>query len=408
MTDPKPTDNFRELRDFLRDHLMHSVIPFWLKHAIDESGGVNTCIRDDGAIISRDKWLWSQWRAVWVFSKLYNQVERNEEWLEIAQWTYSFVSRFGWDDEVGGWRLRLSHDGKVLDGCESIYVDGFAIYALTEFARASGWDEPIALARKTADNVLRRLRTPHDQIPHWPYPVPAGAKVHGIPMMFSLVLWELGQFLDELRYRDAAAAMSDDIFDNFYRPDRDLILERIAADNTELPPPVGTAVVPGHAIEDMWFQIHIARDRGDRERIAQACRIILRHVELGWDNTCGGGMLLAIDADGRKDVAWEFAETKLWWPQTETLYALLLAYEQTRKPAFLDWYAKLHDYSFEHYPVAEHGEWTQKLCRNGNPFTETVALPVKDPFHLPRALIYCVEVLERLAADGVATESPFD
>ena len=61
--------------------------------------------------------------------------------------------------------------------------------------------------------------------------------------------------------------MSDDIFDNFVRPDRDLLLERIAADNSEYPPPLGTAVVPGHVIEDMWFQIHIARDAGNKTRI---------------------------------------------------------------------------------------------------------------------------------------------
>lgn len=394
--DLKSTDNFQYLRDFLHSHLMDSIIPFWTKHAIDESGGINTCIGDDGTIINRDKWLWSQWRAVWVFSKLYNQFDHNEEWLEIARRIYQFTSRYGWDDKVGGWRLRLSHDGKVLDGCKSIYVDGFAIYALTELAVATGQDEPVALARKTADNVLRRLQAPHDRIPHWPYLVPEGARVHGIPMMFSLVLWELGRFLDEPRYRHAALDMSDDIFKHFYRPDRDLILERISSDNSEFPSPLGTAVVPGHTIEDMWFQIHIARDRDDQERIDQSCRMILRNVELGWDDHCGGGLLLAIDADGRKDVAWQFAESKLWWPQTETLYALLLAYEQTHEQAYLDWYAKVHDYCFSHYPVAGHGEWTQKLDRNGKAFTETVALPVKDPFHLPRALIYCVEVLDRL------------
>ena len=47
------------------------------------------------------------------------------------------------------------------------------------------------------------------------------------------------------------------------------------------------------------------------------------------------------------------------------------------------------------------GEWRQKLDREGRPFTATVALPVKDLFHLPRVLILCIEVLERLlAADG--------
>jgi N-acylglucosamine 2-epimerase len=106
--------------------------------------------------------------------------------------------------------------------------------------------------------------------------------------------------------------------------------------------------------------------------------------------------LLSLDAEGGSPW-WPFADSKLWWPHTETLYALLLAYEISNEQWCLDWFAQVHDYAFSHYPVAHYGEWTQKLDRYGRKFTETVALPVKDPFHLPRALIYCTEVLQRLA-----------
>jgi len=397
------TDDLRKLRDFLHDHLVNFVVPFWLRHAIDESGGINTCLRDDGTIVNRDKWLWSQWRAVWVFSKLVNRIQRKQTWLDIAQQIYEFSSRFGWDHEVGGWRLRVSHRGEMLDGCKSIYVDAFAIYGLTELAKATGRDEPVSLARQTADNVLRRLQSPHDQIPHYPYPIPGGARAHGIPMIFSLVFWELGQLLDEPRYRDAAVDMTNDVFEHFYRADRDLILERIAEDNGEYPAPLGTVVVPGHALEGMWFQIHIARDTGNYRRIGEACQLIRRHFDLGWDDE-HGGLILAIDADGREEVGWKLADMKVWWPHTEALYALLLAYEHTRQPYFLDSYRKLHDYSFSHFPVPQHGEWTQNLDRQGRPIEAVPSLPVKDPFHLPRTLIYCLDVLDRLIERSATEE----
>ena len=374
----RTSDNLLQLRDFLRVHLLDSVIPFWLRHAVDDAGGLNTCIRDDGSIINRDKFLWSQWRAVWVYSKLYNQIERKQEWLDLAEHIYRFAARYGWDDDFGGWRLQLAHDGRVLQGCESCYVDAFAIYGLTELSKASGREEPLDLARKTADNALRRMALPHDRIPHAPYPIPPGARVHGIPMIFGLIIWELGRLLDEPRYQNAALAMSDDIFDNFVRPERNLLLERIAADNSEYPPPLGTAVVPGHVIEDMWFQIHIARDTGNMRRIQEACRLLKRHIELAWDDV-HGGLLLAVDADGENEVGWEFYDTKLWWPHTEAMYALLLAYEHTRDRDFLDWYDRVHQYSFEHFPVPEHGEWTQKLDRAGKPITNIVCLPGEGP-----------------------------
>ncbi len=387
--------DFGELLEFYRSCLLDNVIPFWTRHAIDPAGGLNTCIRDDGTVISRDKWLWSQWRAVWVFSKLYNRIEPRADWLELASSICDFAARFGWDDSAAAWNLCLSGDGKVIEGPKSIYTDGFAIYGLCELAQATGEERYLALARRTAESVLRRLRLPHHQIPTWPYPTPEGAKTHGLPMIFSLVLWELGEQLGEQRYLDASEALSEEVFEHFYRPGRDLLLERIGQDNSELPSPEGTAVVPGHVIEDMWFQIHIARGRDRRERIAQACRIIRRHLEVGWDEPFGG-LLLAVDADGREQVGWKFPDTKLWWPHTEALYATLLAHEHTGEAWAMEWHEKVRQYSFSHYPDREHGEWTQKLNRRGEPISEVVALPVKDPFHLPRALINCIDLLERL------------
>ncbi len=415
-----------ELRPFLFEHLLENVIPFWTDHAIDAKGGINTCIADDGTLSSRDKWLWSQWRAVWVFSKLYNRIEPRESWLNVAKQIAEFTLKHGWDDRVGGWRLCISHDGRELRGCDSVYVDAFAIYGLVELARATGECSRhagyplgdavthcektihsefsgrrrdgacyLAWACKTADHALRRLQAPHDQIPHFPYSVPKGARVHGLPMIFSLAFWELGQFMDEALYRDAALRMTEDIFQHFYRADRDLVVERVAADNRKYPPPFGTTVVPGHVLECMWFQIHIARDRQNHSALDDCCRLIRRHIELGWDDEYGG-ILHAVDADGGTDVGWPFADAKLWWPHVEAMYALLLAYEHTRDREYLNWYWKVHDYSFAHFPVAEHGEWTQKLDRRGQPLVSVPSLPVKDPFHLPRALIYCIDVLDRL------------
>ena len=108
--------------------------------------------------------------------------------------------------------------------------------------------------------------------------------------------------------------------------------------------------------------------------------------------------MLSKDAEGGEPW-WDFADSKIWWPHTEALYALLLTYDISGQPWCLEWYKRVHNYTFRHYPVAHYGEWTQKLDRQGQKFTQTVALPVKDPFHLPRSLIYCIQVLQRLADD---------
>ena len=79
------------------------------------------------------------------------------------------------------------------------------------------------------------------------------------------------------------------------------------ADGSDYSAPEGAVTVPGHAIEDMWFQWHVFEqtDWGDAPR-EETLRLILRHMDLGWDEQYGG-ILLAIDRHGRKDVGWGFS-----------------------------------------------------------------------------------------------------
>jgi N-acylglucosamine 2-epimerase len=387
------------LTAWLRDHLCAHVLPFW-ERQFDPKGGILTCLDNAGNVVSTDKWLWSQWRAVWVCSRLHRRVGQPSPWLERARQIAAFCLRTGWDGS--GWALLVSQDGKILRGRESIYVDAFAVYGLTELHRASGDVQMLEWAKRTADAALLVLAQPPDRIPHFPYPIPAGAKPHGLPMIWSLILAELALVSGEARYRDAAAAMAREIFRDHYRPERDLLIEFVGVNGRELPAPTGTAVVPGHVVEDVWFQAHVARLVGqDIVSTEKLFELALRHLERGWDAFHGGGLVLAFDADGRETVGWKFADTKLWWPHTEALYAALLGWELTGRAEFLDWYEKVWAVCVEHFIDWEHGDWRQKLDRSFAPITDVVALPVKDPFHLPRSLILQLELLER----GFAPES---
>ena len=384
---------FVDLQAIYRAELLERSIPFWLEHAIDrQNGGILTCISDEGQVLSTDKYMWSQLRAVWTFSALYNRIEPRQEWLDAARHIFEFVKKYG-RDKNGQWVFAVDKNGHTLQGATSIYADGFAIYGLTELARATGDQEAISLALETCRNVQRRLARP-GSYKTAPYPLPEGVKAHGISMIFSHVFNELGHFLGDEQIIQASLHHAAEVMAVYRRPDRQRVFEFVGLDNSLLNTPRGRAVVPGHAIESMWFMIHIYRHLENKARIRQAIETIKWHIELGWDEKYGG-ILLSLDAEGGEPW-WNFADSKIWWPHTEALYALLLAYELSGEQWALDWFERVHNYAFTHYPVPQHGEWTQKLNRRGNKITETVALPVKDPFHLPRSLIYCIEVLERL------------
>jgi N-acylglucosamine 2-epimerase len=80
------------------------------------------------------------------------------------------------------------------------------------------------------------------------------------------------------------------------------------------------------------------------------------------------------------------------------MYATLLAYELTGEPWCLEWFERVSDWAWSHFPAPD-GEWYQKLTREGDPITEVIALPVKDPFHLPRAAILIMQLMEKALAD---------
>ena len=144
---------FVDLLAIYRAELLERVVPFWLQHAVDwQHGGLLTCIADDGTVLSTDKYLWSQLRAIWTFSALYNRIEPRQEWLDVALHIYDFVRRHGRDDQ-GRWVFAVDQDGRVLQGADSIFADGFAIYGLTELARATGDASVAELALETYHNV---------------------------------------------------------------------------------------------------------------------------------------------------------------------------------------------------------------------------------------------------------------
>lgn len=212
-------------------------------------------------------------------------------------------------------------------------------------------------------------------------------------MIFSLSFGAAAQALSNERYRNLSRRLSAEIKQCFFRPEWNCVVERVRADGSSMPAPLGTAVVPGHVIECAWFQLDLGAAFGASDDQEFYLRQIRRHFEMGWDQQ-HGGILLAVDARGGNEVGWDYADMKLWWPHTEALYALLRAdLLRSTDGCFAQAYDQVMRYAMDHFPDEHHGEWRQKLSREGRPVDDVVALPVKDPFHLPRSLILQLERL---------------
>ena len=409
-----------KLTQFYSNHLYNSILPFWLENAIDcEDGGYYTCFDNTGEnLINTDKYVWSQGRFIWVLSKLAQiNSEKREQYLRLAKLGVDFLKKNCFL-ENGNCAFLLTKTGKskevIYGGGYDIssYVDCFVTMGFSKYAEMRGDKKVLNLALCLYDSIIKRIENKNFRTE--PHPVPKGYKAHGIPMIAlntSQVLVQALESFDHPRVceiKENCSFLVREIMTNFVK--QGIILEMISENNEFMNSILGSYVNPGHIIEDMWFVMHYAQGREDKDLIRKAAEIAKNSFELGWDEEYGG-LFQFVNKEGGKPAGkvsgienskmvkklqsdWD---NKLWWPHAEALYTFLLAYKLTRKELLLEIYHKIYKYTFKVFPNPnkEIGEWIQIRDRKGNPEQKVVALPVKDPFHIIRSLILIIELLSR-------------
>ena len=123
--------------------------------------------------------------------------------------------------------------------------------------RATGDRAAIELARESYANVQARLAQPGSYATA-PYPLPPGTKSHGVAMIFSLAFHELGLLLNDADDSDGGLARWPTISSITLCGRKSSCCSNTFTWTTRLiDSPQGRAIVPGHAIESMWFLMHI-------------------------------------------------------------------------------------------------------------------------------------------------------
>lgn len=387
-------NRYSKLATLYKQNLLEDVIPFWQKHSIDhQHGGYFTCLSQNGVVFDTDKFMWLQARQVWMFSKLYNTLEPNSEWLNIAKHGTQFLKQFG-RDENGHWYFSLTREGLPLVQPYSIFSDCFAAMAFSQYAVASSDDESHQIALDTFHSILQRLDNPKGQYSKY-YPGTRPLQSLAIPMILANVCEEMEGILGESEREETIHKCIHTVMNTFLDSDKNVLRENMAKDGTKVDSFEGRLCIPGHGIEAMWFILDIARKRSWTKWYEPCVSTILSTLEYGWDQE-HEGIFYFLDLDGKPPQQLEW-DQKLWWVHLETLVAILIAYEVTGDERCWKGFEKVHEYSWNRFPDSEHGEWYGYLNRYGE-----VLLPLKGGkwkgcFHVPRALLLCSIELERLA-----------
>lgn len=201
---------------------------------------------------------------------------------------------------------------------------------------------------------------------------------------------------NEAKYNERARQCVHDIFTYHRKKELKCTLEMTGMNGEFLDEfTAGRVVNPGHDIECAWFLMEEANRTGDKRLHEETQELFLDAINAGWDREYGG-LLYFIDALGMPPEAYEH-DMKLWWPHNEIVIASLMAYRDTGKEVYLDWFNKTIEYCKKHFSDPEFGEWYGYLRRDGLPtMPPCKGSTFKGPFHLPRMLLMADSMLEEI------------
>ena len=388
--------DFKQLARQYKDELFNNVLPFWLNNSLDkEYGGYFTCLERDGSVFDTDKFMWLQGREVWMFSMLYNKVEKRQEWLDAAILGAEFMKKYGHDGNLD-WYFSVTRDGQPIVEPYNIFSYTFATMAFGQLAIATGNKEYEEIAKKTFEKVLQRADNPKAK---WNklHPGTRPMKNFALPMILCNLALEIEPLIDPA-FLNKAIEDSINCTLEFIRPELGgLVVENIGLDGNLVDSMDGRHMNPGHSIESMWFLMDLGKRLNRPELIEKAKETALKMVEYGWDKKYDG-IFYFMDLKGHptQELEWD---QKLWWVHIETLITMIKGYRLTGDKRCLEWFNRVHDYVWAHFADTEYPEWIGYLNRQGEVLLTLKGGKWKGCFHVPRGLYQVWQVLEELAAE---------
>lgn len=423
MSTTRFTPELSAVRTEMSRVLREGIISFWLERSIDTKyGGYLLSFDGKGDFTGDDeKYIVTQSRMLWGFSHLrpYASEEQRPQMAEAARMGLEFLRTHFWDSVHGGFVWKTARDGRVLDGAKLTYGEGFAVYALSEYALQFQDAAALELAEKTfellecraADNTFggyyENLEADWSLSPggsgggdrksldihmHLLEAFTTLAEASGSPVHLRRLREVIALILCRMVNQEAGFGYNQ--FDFQFRQIPAICINRTWNADREANECIEEALDTtsyGHNVELSWLLDKAFRLIGGEEPVL--LRRLLDHaLKYGCDNEYGG-----IYRDG---VAEEPAlvHDKEWWQNFESMVGFLNGYCLFGDEAYLAAFRRTWEFIKAHFLHPSLGESRQLLDREGNPIVDQLGNQWKGIYHTGRALSECIDRLDRLCA----------
>ena len=151
----------KTMKQEMQDVVENNILRFWIDKMVDyENGGFYGRIDGNGVLHPEaEKGAILNARILWSFSAAY-RVLRQPDYLEMATRAKDYFIEHFFDHEYGGVYWSVDYQGQPLDTKKQFYAIGFAIYGLSEYARATGDHEALDYALQLFDCVEEHALDP--------------------------------------------------------------------------------------------------------------------------------------------------------------------------------------------------------------------------------------------------------
>lgn len=379
-----------------KEELTNNILPYWINRLPDYRNGgfygridgndILHPLANKGAILNT--------RILWTFSAAY-RVLGSEEYLAMAERAFDYITKHFLDPEYGGIYWELDCKGKPVNTKKQLYVQGFAIYGLSEFYRAFGDERALAMAK----DIFRLVEKCRDN-EHGGYPEAftrewkplddmrlsqkdlneaksANTHLHLLEPYTNLMrIWNNEKLI--LSHRELIDIFTDKIinkdswhlglfFDNSWNPKSDVISY-------------------GHDIEASWLLYEAAKVNGNAGLIKKITDISLKIADAATEGINPDGSM-AYEKNGPKTDT-----ERHWWVQAEAVTGYMYAYENSGDIKYKLLAEKAWRYIQANLIDRENGEWYWSRRSDGtiNRLDDKAGF-WKCPYHNGRL---CLEMIE--------------
>lgn len=389
-----------QLRNEMRSELENNILPFWMNKMEDneEGGFYGQITGEDELKPEASKGAILNARILWTFSSAYRLLKK-PEYLETATRAKRYLIDRFYDPQYGGIYWELDYKGNPLDTKKQIYAIGFAIYGLSEYARATGDEEALAYAQQLFD-VIEQHSFDSEQ--------------NG----YVEALTRDWQPIEDMRLSDKdeneKKTMNTHLhilepYTNLYRVWKDEQLERQLRNLIEvfitriLDPQTGHLNLffeedwtnkyriysYGHDIEASWLIHEAALVLGDPEVLKRIEPIIIRIAQAADEGLNPDGSMIYENFLDKQKIDRELH----WWVQAENVVGHINLYQHFGNTEALDTAVRCWEFIKTKLIDHEQGEWHWSLLPDGTVNRrDDKAGFWKCPYHNGRM---CMEVIER-------------